>query len=217
MPTFSQKYWKSKSQDPPFAHLQTIFLLPTTIATMEAKVSEAWGPIQTKTKPPSRQGNVSADMIDDVETWTTWVPNSVLDGSERALIAVQEGVAKASKEFYADMGVMALLCHHDQSLWIINLTTPGERQYYALALLECLFTHLPPDWNVGLLYDVDFQVHCSVIKVSHFYTLCYLMAPDGTLAYVTPPFQWSFVLCGLCLLHLWPSMALPVGLPSSKV
>src|SRR6266481_9899105 len=112
---------------------------------MEAEVLEAQGPTQTKPKLPPRQGNVSAFAIDDDrETWTTQVLNSVLDECEKAFIAAQEGVAKALKDFYADMGVMALLCHHDRPLWIVNLTMPGERQYYALALLEHLFTHLTP-------------------------------------------------------------------------
>ena len=76
---------------------------------MEAEVLEARGPTRTKSKPPLRRGNVSADAIDDdVETWTTRVPNSVLDECEKAFIAVQEGVMKALKDFYVDMGVMAL-------------------------------------------------------------------------------------------------------------
>ena len=157
---------------------------------MEAEVLEARGPTQTKSKPPLRKGNVSANAIDDdVETWTTWVLNSVLDECEKAFIAAQEGVMKASKDFNADMGVMALLCRHDRPLWIVNLTTPGERQYYALALLKHLFTHLPPKWTMGSLYDINCQVHRSIIKVSCFYTSCYLMAPDGTLAHITQPFQ----------------------------
>ncbi len=185
---------------------------------MEAEVLEARGPTRTKPKPPPRQGNVSAFTIDDDrETWTTRVRNSVLDECKKAFIAAQEGVAKASKDFYVDTGVMALLCRHDWPLWIINLTTPGERQYYALALLEHLFTHLPPNWTVGSLYDVNCQVHCSIIKVSRFNTSCNLMAPDGTLAHITQLFQWLFVLCSLCVSHLWPSMALPIGLPSSKM
>ena len=157
---------------------------------MEAKVLEAQGPTRTKSKPPLRRRKVSANAIDDdVETWTTWVPNSVLDKCEKAFIAAQEGVMKASKDFYADTGVMALLCRHDRPLWIVNLTTTGERQYYALALLERLFTHLPPEWTMGSLYDINCQVYCSIIKVGRFYTSCYLMAPDSTLAHITQPFQ----------------------------
>ena len=131
---------------------------------MEAEVLEARGPTRTKSKPPLRRGNVSADAIDDdVETWTTRVPNSVLDECQKAFIAAQEGVTKASKDFYVDTGVMALLCRHDWPLWIVNLTTPGERQYYALSLLKHLFTHLPPKWTVGSLYDNNCQVHHSII------------------------------------------------------
>ncbi|KAJ7224980.1 hypothetical protein B0H12DRAFT_1030726 [Mycena haematopus] len=59
---------------------------------------------------------------------------------------------------------MALLCRHDRVLWLVNMRTPGEKQYYALALLETLFQHLPPAIRVGVLYDIACQLHRSCIK-----------------------------------------------------
>ncbi|EJD49158.1 hypothetical protein AURDEDRAFT_59665 [Auricularia subglabra TFB-10046 SS5] len=44
------------------------------------------------------------------------------------------------------------------------MTSPGERQHYALALLRKLFGDLPEDWNIGLLYDIACQLSRSIEK-----------------------------------------------------
>ncbi|KIK74890.1 hypothetical protein PAXRUDRAFT_174387 [Paxillus rubicundulus Ve08.2h10] len=59
---------------------------------------------------------------------------------------------------------MGLLCCHDQVLWLVNMTSPGETQHYALVLIQCLFNHLPPEMTVGLLYDIGCQLECSSHK-----------------------------------------------------
>ncbi|KAJ7097513.1 hypothetical protein C8R43DRAFT_907717 [Mycena crocata] len=46
---------------------------------------------------------------------------------------------------------MALLCRHDRVLWLVNMRTAGEKQYYVLVLLEMLFQHLPADICGGAL------------------------------------------------------------------
>ncbi|KIJ42717.1 hypothetical protein M422DRAFT_170753, partial [Sphaerobolus stellatus SS14] len=65
---------------------------------------------------------------------------------------------KASTAVYVDTGLIAIVCHHDHLLWVINMTSGGERQYYAYALIKVLFDNLPLDWNVGLLYDIAYQI-----------------------------------------------------------
>ena len=59
---------------------------------------------------------------------------------------------------------MALLCRHDRVLFLVNMTTAGEKQYYAFALLKELFDQLPPDATVGLLYDIACSIHRSCVK-----------------------------------------------------
>ncbi|KAL1750124.1 hypothetical protein FB107DRAFT_224421 [Schizophyllum commune] len=44
------------------------------------------------------------------------------------------------------------------------MTTPGEQQFYAVALMDALVENLPPDWVVGLLYDIACQIHLSAVK-----------------------------------------------------
>lgn len=57
-------------------------------------------------------------------------------------------------EKHDDAGIMALVCRHDIPLFLANIDTPGEQQKYAVALIEHLFSLLPPNATVSLLYDV---------------------------------------------------------------
>jgi hypothetical protein len=41
------------------------------------------------------------------------IPVSVLDGCNESFVAADEKREKASTRFFADTGVMALVCHHD--------------------------------------------------------------------------------------------------------
>ncbi|KZV98603.1 hypothetical protein EXIGLDRAFT_606855, partial [Exidia glandulosa HHB12029] len=91
--------------------------------------------------------------------------DDVLDECNNSFTAAQEKVTKASKNYYSDTGLMALLCRHDRVLFVVNLTSPGERQHYALVLLKMLFDALPHDWMVGVLYDIACQLSCSIEKV----------------------------------------------------
>ncbi|KIK29762.1 hypothetical protein PISMIDRAFT_6531 [Pisolithus microcarpus 441] len=55
---------------------------------------------------------------------------------------------------FDDTGLMALICRHDIPLFFANIDTPGEQQKYSIALIEHLFSLLPPQANVVTLYDV---------------------------------------------------------------
>ncbi|KZV94701.1 hypothetical protein EXIGLDRAFT_586684, partial [Exidia glandulosa HHB12029] len=92
------------------------------------------------------------------------VDDSILDECENSFIAAQEKMTKATTAYYADTGVMALLCRHDRVLYVVNMTTPGERQHYALTLLRKLMRQLPDDWMVGVLYDIACQISRSIEK-----------------------------------------------------
>ncbi|KAH7074039.1 hypothetical protein BKA62DRAFT_625553 [Auriculariales sp. MPI-PUGE-AT-0066] len=95
---------------------------------------------------------------------TTILTDDVLDECEASFVAAQEKVTKASKNYYADTGLMALLCRHDRVLFLANMTTPGERQFTALALLNELDQNIPDNWHVGVLYDIGCQLARSVEK-----------------------------------------------------
>ncbi|KZT31656.1 hypothetical protein SISSUDRAFT_994830 [Sistotremastrum suecicum HHB10207 ss-3] len=44
------------------------------------------------------------------------------------------------------------------------MTSAGEKQYYALALIKKVFEHLPDDAKIGVLYDIGCQLHRSCVK-----------------------------------------------------
>ncbi|KAF9508630.1 hypothetical protein BS47DRAFT_1373627 [Hydnum rufescens UP504] len=59
---------------------------------------------------------------------------------------------------------MACLCRHDLPLFLVNMHTAGEKQFYAIALLDALLSELPRHWHIGLLYDITCQIHHSLLK-----------------------------------------------------
>lgn len=115
----------------------------------------------TKTRPDR---STAAEGDEDGYEGDLRVPNSVLNECGDSFGAADEKREAASTQFFGDTGLMGLLCRHDRVLWLINMTTAGERQYYALALVERLFDHLPATMTVGILYDIGCQLHRSCVK-----------------------------------------------------
>ncbi|KIJ43790.1 hypothetical protein M422DRAFT_169299, partial [Sphaerobolus stellatus SS14] len=154
---FAQSCLESSSHDPPFSHPQTYFLSIEEVSEMEqyveaARTTKSKRTLKGKgTNPkPEGQGRVSDDILEECM---------------KSFIAAREEVSKASL-IYIDTGLVALLCRHDRVLWIANMTTPGEKQFYAFALLKKLMDNLPADWTVGLLYDIACQIERSMRKHS---------------------------------------------------
>ena len=88
----------------------------------------------------------------------------VLDECESSFKAADERRVKANTSFFLDTGLMALLCRHDNVLWLVKMTSAGEKQHYALALLRRLFRELPLTTRVGVLYDIACQLERSCKK-----------------------------------------------------
>ena len=112
----------------------------------------------------SAPGGLSSDHAQDGYEGSLKVPASVLDGCNESFTAADEKRQKASTQFFSDTGLMAMLCRHDRVLWLANMTSAGEKQYYALALIKKLFENIPPTLTVGLLYDIACQLHRSFVK-----------------------------------------------------
>jgi len=64
----------------------------------------------------------------------------------------------------ADTGLMALICQHDHVLWLVNMTSAGEKQHYALCLLQKLFNYIPDTICISILYDIGCQLDRSCRK-----------------------------------------------------
>jgi len=110
---------------------------------------------RTGTKQHS-ENRASTEVLD--------IPDEVLDDCQKTFVAAQN-ISKASNKIFADTAIMALVCRHDCPLLLANMTSAGERQHYALALLRELFRQLPNDWHIGLLYDIACQLRRSMQKV----------------------------------------------------
>jgi hypothetical protein len=155
---FKHKRRKGKGEqtDPPHTHPETVFVSMEDVSSMEDFVDSVRP--QT-TREPRTRAQEPDGFVGPLK-----VPTSVLDECHESFLAADEKRQKASTQFFSDTGLMALLCRHDHVLWLVNMTSAGEKQHYALALLNMLFKHLPLEMHVGLLYDIGCQLHRSCIK-----------------------------------------------------
>ncbi|KAI6043768.1 hypothetical protein EDC04DRAFT_2866198 [Pisolithus marmoratus] len=147
---FTQKC-RSGLQDDPVNPTATVFLSREDIDSMEHE----------KSGHASKRHHRDED--DGFEQGMR-IPTSVLKGCNESFTAADERCQKASTQFFSDTGVMALLCCHDHVIHLANMTSAGEKQHYALALIKSLFSHLPDDFHIGLLYDIGCQLEQSCRK-----------------------------------------------------
>ncbi|KAH8108985.1 hypothetical protein DFH11DRAFT_1691281 [Phellopilus nigrolimitatus] len=154
---FQQKRGQTDS-GPVRRHPNTVFLDEELIRSMEREV-EALRPARNK-----RARNAGPTNVTDASFKSLKLSNEILDECEASFKAADERRQKASTRFFSDTGLMALLCRHDRVLWLANMQSAGEKQYYALALLRALSNNLPADAVVGVLYDVGCQLHRSIVK-----------------------------------------------------
>ncbi|KAJ7840689.1 hypothetical protein B0H14DRAFT_3457896 [Mycena olivaceomarginata] len=144
---FTQKR-KTSASDPSRRHPCSHF-----VPEADAKATDA----KTKTTSAAEETEDGYDHPDLL------LPRSVLDACEASFKAADEKRVKASTDFFEDTGLMALLCRHDRVLWLVNMQTRGEQQYYVIVLLETLFQHLPQDITVGILGDF-YRASCTVFN-----------------------------------------------------
>ena len=92
------------------------------------------------------------------------LPSSVLNHCNKSFVSTDEKHQKASTQLYADTATMGLFCHHDHVLWVVNMSSAGEKQHYVIVLIQQFLDHLPSDTTIGILYDIGCQLHCSCVK-----------------------------------------------------
>ena len=86
-----------------------------------------------------------------------YLPEHIYSRCEKRFFAADEDNKKAETSVFSNAGLMAMVCWHDQVLFMANLRESGEKRYYALALLKWLFQELPASWTAGVVYR-----HCHV-------------------------------------------------------
>lgn len=155
---FTQKRRNGQTDEEtwPWTHPDTVFI-------SDAKIQEMEEYVKSRRSNVPRQRPSSTAQEDHCENGMK-VPNSVLDGCQDSFTAADEKREKASTQFFKDTGLMAMLCRHDRVLFLVNMTSAGEKQHYVLALIKELFEHLPRDFTIGLLYDISCFIHRSCLK-----------------------------------------------------
>ena len=167
---FTQKRRKSQGNSwaSPRQHPETVFVSVDEALQMEATVegirpSRPSKPGQKSTNTAGAASQAAAPEEPDYEPGLK-VPMSVLNECSESFLAADANRVKASTLFFSDTGLMALLCRHDRVLWVVNMTSAGEKQHYALCLLDKLFQHVPDTMRIGVLYDIGCQLHRSCAK-----------------------------------------------------
>ncbi|KAH7905408.1 hypothetical protein BJ138DRAFT_1230003, partial [Hygrophoropsis aurantiaca] len=92
------------------------------------------------------------------------VPDEAIDHCEKAYEAADGKKQKAAMDSFDDTGLMCLICRHDIPLFFANIDTPGEQQKFGVALIEHVFSLLPPRATVVALYDVGCVLARSIAK-----------------------------------------------------
>ena len=100
-----------------------------------------------------------------LKQWHAVVLDEAIDQCEASYDAADGNKQKATMECFDDTGIMALICCHDIPLFFANIDTPSEQQKFSVALIEHLFTFLPPSATVVVLYDVRCILARSLEKV----------------------------------------------------
>lgn len=107
------------------------------------------------------------------------VPSGALDECRDSHHAAQERADEEDNGKFASKGIMAMVCRHDIPLFLCDIQSPGERQYFAIALLRRLASKLPPSATIGVLYDIGCHLDRSIGLV------CITQAiEDGFIEYV---------------------------------
>lgn len=158
---FKQKRNKGE-KDPHHKHSDSVFLPDIAVQNAE-QYTERIRPSRN-TQPRKRSKPSPVEEVDDGYDGPLRVPRSVLATCQESFTAADDQRQKASTQFFSETALMALLCRHDPVLWIVSMTSTGEKQYYTLALIETLFQHLPLSFRIGLLYDIGCQLHQSCVK-----------------------------------------------------
>ncbi|KAF4602848.1 hypothetical protein EYR40_006066 [Pleurotus pulmonarius] len=146
---------KFDAKDTPFMPTPLVQQTPATPRNLRKRHRD-----QGETDEEDRQEDEEEDRVEK----GMLISNAVLAGCEKSFTAADDSRMKASTQFFGCTALMGLICRHDRVLWLVNMSSAGEKQHYVIALLETLFQHLPHTFSVGVLYDIACQLHRSCIK-----------------------------------------------------
>ncbi|KZO94172.1 hypothetical protein CALVIDRAFT_465531, partial [Calocera viscosa TUFC12733] len=82
------------------------------------------------------------------------LPEEVVAACKESFKVAHEKDSHGMPGFHDEKGLVVGSCVHDIPLVVCNITTPGERQMYAIAIIQQIMAELPAPATLGLLYDV---------------------------------------------------------------
>jgi len=182
---------KAGSSDPGVGGPWTVFLSEEAVNSAQKLVEQ----YRSKAGSQRSKQKTKKDGLNKEDTTEPGLPFpiSVFDECERSFVAANENQSKVASGIFSDTGLMALICWHDHVLYMVNMTSSGEKQFYAIALLQALFGELPQWWKMGILYDISCQLDRSMKKVSRASYSNLLLMQD-----ITVSLQWNM------LPSIWP-------------
>ncbi|KZO98287.1 hypothetical protein CALVIDRAFT_478704 [Calocera viscosa TUFC12733] len=95
------------------------------------------------------------------------VASETLDRCRRAFKVADKDANLVDDQVFDVTGVVILVCRHDVPIFVCDITTPGERQEYAMALIKALMDELPSNATIGVLYDIGCQLDQSCDKFNY--------------------------------------------------
>lgn len=164
---FEQKRYENAAKDSPYNYPHNVFLTKEEVAAAEEDVT-AWRKAKkagSSSKQAKPLGSLDGALRPDSKEANLPLPVSAYEGCEQSFVAADERNRKSTTGAFAVTGVMGLVCRHDRVVYLADITSAGEKQAYAIALLQKLFKGLPVDWKLGVLYDIGCQMDRSMKKV----------------------------------------------------
>lgn len=176
------KRWSSVGDDPQMLSSTEIRLFLSEAELNAARDHVEESRAHTKANPSRRT--------------STSVPGGALDECRDSHHAAQERADEDNTGKYKSKGLMAMVCRHDIPIFLCDIQTPGERQYFGIALIRKLASLLPSDATIGVLYDIACQMDRSVSLVCPSHIIpCFLLTLSRTQITSTTSFRTS--------LHAW--------------
>ncbi|KAL0572368.1 hypothetical protein V5O48_009603 [Marasmius crinis-equi] len=187
--SFQHRHMKSGGDGIPF-HLSERYLSTEYVDAVGQRLDAA------RSKPPKAR-----DLP---------VPNEVVDADQHAHKAAKGDTEQSPNGRFDHNGLMALVCRHDIPLFIASIDTPGEQQKYAVALVEKLYSMLPEDAAVLVLYDIACVLDRSIQLYDFLPDSIVSRLQFATAAMHAYAHQWS------CQLHYNPRLRWGLGLTDGE-
>ncbi|THV02922.1 hypothetical protein K435DRAFT_817478 [Dendrothele bispora CBS 962.96] len=154
---FTHKHNDQNGRDPRRIHPDTMFISPDKVQEMEDHVEA-----RRNSRDAKRSRHLESPDDDHIEPGMK-VPKSVLDGCGNSFEAAN-GTAKSRAKGFDERALAGMFCPHGSCLFLVTMSSVGEKQHYILVMLQTLFNGIPDSWTVGFLYDVACQVERSCRK-----------------------------------------------------